>query len=164
MPICKQKINASQDKVFNYLSELQNVVDLYKDSVPIITIKDLGSACYGKKYRYEVEKTKGSRYEKQAFEVEITKFEPYRDIAWLVNFDRRTKLSRNTTYIPTIVLLNCTLKPKRGYTLALLEVEFDMKSSWWIKLLFYTIIRLFKNRICKLLIEVRKDIEQKNVH
>jgi len=57
MPSCKQKIHASPDQVFNYLSDLQNVVDLFKNKTSIKTIKDLGSACYGKKYRYEVEKS-----------------------------------------------------------------------------------------------------------
>jgi hypothetical protein len=77
MPSCKQKIHASPDQVFNYLSDLQNVVDLFKDKVSIKTIKDLGSACYGKQYRYEIEKTPGVM---QGMDVEITEYEPFKSI------------------------------------------------------------------------------------
>ena len=159
MLTCKQKIHASQDQVFNYLSDLQNVIDLYKDKVSITTIKDLGNACYGKKYRYEVENKHSEKLRKQAFEVEITKYEPFEAIAWSVKFDRRTKVSKNTIYIPTTVLLDCNLKPKSDYTLVLLEVDFEMQASWWIKILFRTVIRIFQNRICRVLVDVKKDIE-----
>ncbi|QMU62310.1 MAG: hypothetical protein GKR92_11625 [Gammaproteobacteria bacterium] len=159
MPTCKQKIHASQDQVFNYLSDLQNVVDLYKDKRSIKTINDLGSACYGKKYRYEVESKHSASLRKQVFTVEIIEYEPFEKIAWSVKFDRRTSLDKNTTYIPTTVLLNCILKPKSDYTLALVDVDFEMQASWWIKFMFQAVIRIFQTKICKVLVEVRKDIE-----
>ena len=163
MPICKQKIHASQDQIFNYLSELQNVVDLYKGKYSITTAEDLGSACYGKKYRYEVGNKHSTSLRKQTFTVEITEYEPFESIAWAVEFDRRTKVSHNTIYIPTTVLLNCKLKPKGDYVLALLDLDFKMQASWWIKLLFRTMIRIFQSKICHMLIDVRKDIELKHL-
>ena len=163
MPTCKQKIHATQDQVFNYLSELQNIVDLYKDKYSIITVKDLGSACYGKKYRYEVENKHSAKLRKQTFTVEITEYEPYETIVWLVEFDRRTKVNKNTTYIPTTVFLSCKLKPNSDDTLALLDVDFEMQASWWIKFLFQTMIRMFQSKICHMLVDVRKDIEQRYV-
>ena len=159
MPTCKQKIHASQDQVFNYLSDLQNIIDLYKDKISIKTIKDLGSACYGKKYRYEVENKHSEKLRKQVFAVEITEYEPFESIAWSVEFDRRTKVNLNTTYIPTIVLLNCKLKPKSDFILVLLDVDFEMQASWWIKFLFRTVIRIFQSKICRVLADIRKDIE-----
>lgn len=162
MPTCKQKIHASQDQAFNYLSELQNIVDLYKDKYTIKTVKDLGSACYGKKYRYEALSKHSANLRKQVFMVEITEYEPFEAIAWAVNFDRRTSLDKNTTYIPTTVLLNCKLIPKSDYTLALLEVDFEMQASWWVKFLFQTMIRFFQSKICHMLVDVRKDIEFRN--
>jgi len=69
MPTCKQKIHASQDQVFNYLSDLQNIVDLYKDKYTIKTVKDLGSACYGKKYHYETLNKHSANPKKQPFTV-----------------------------------------------------------------------------------------------
>jgi hypothetical protein len=161
MTTCKQKIHASQDQVFNYLSDLQNIIDLYKEKISIKTVKDLGSACYGKKYRYEVENKHSEKLKKQAFTVEITEYEPFEGIAWSVEFDRRTKVNLNTIYIPTTVLLRCKLKPKSDYILVLLDVDFEMQASWWIKFMFQTIIRIFQAKICKVLVDVRKDIELK---
>ena len=163
MPTCKQKIHASQDQVFNYLSDLQNIVDLYKDKRSITTVEDLGSACYGKKYRYEVENKHSASLRKQAFTVEITEYEPFESIAWSVVFDVKKQVNKNTSYIPTTVLLNCKLKPKSDYTLALLDVDFEMQAGWWIKLLFKTMIRLFQSKICRVLVDIRKDIELKYV-
>jgi len=163
MPICKQKIHASQDQVFNYLSDLQNIVDLYKDKRAITTVEDLGSACYGKKYRYEVENKHSSSLRKQAFTVEITEYVPFESIAWSIVFDVKKQVNKNTSYIPTTVLLNCKLKPKNDYTLALLDVDFEMQVAWWIKLLFKTMIRLFQSKICRVLVDIRKDIELKYV-
>lgn len=159
MPTCKQKIHASQDQIFNYLSELQNIVDLYKDKYSITTVKDLGSACYGKKYRYEAGNKHSTSLRKQAFTVEITEYEPFESITWSVEFERRTKVNRNTTYIPTTVLLNCKLIPKSDYTLALLDVDFEMRASWWVKFMFQTMIRMFQSKICHMLVNIRKDIE-----
>lgn len=162
MPTCKQKIHVSQDQVFNYLSDLQNIIDLYKDKVSIKTIKDLGNACYGKKYQYELENQHSEKFNKHAFGVEITQYEPFESIAWSVMFEIRKHVNKNTTYIPTTVLLNCNLKPKNDYTLVLLDVDYEMQASWWIKLLFRTMIRMFQNRICRMLVDVRKDIELKH--
>lgn len=161
MPTCKQKIQASQDQIFNYLSSLQNVVDLYKDKYPITTVKDLGSACYGKKYQYEVENKHSTSLRKQKFVVEIIEYEPFENIAWSVDFERRTIVNKNTTYILTTVLLNCKLEPKNDYTLALLNVDFKMQTAWWIKFLFRTMIRLFQSKICHVWQDIRKDIELK---
>ena len=161
MPTCKQKIHATQDQVFNYLSELQNIIDLYKDKYSIKTVKDLGSACYGKKYRYEVQSKHSVKLGKQVFTVEITEYEPIETITWSVEFDRRTKVSKNTTYIPTSALLSCKLKPKTDYTLALLDVDFELQASWWIKFLFQAMIRMFQGILCKMLVDIRKDIELK---
>ncbi len=158
MPNCKQKINASADQIFSYLSDFQNIIDLYKDKVTINTVKDLGSACYGKKYRYEVEKN--SRYEKPAFTVEITQYEPYEVIAWSVVFDRRTEVGKNTIYIPSILHMTCELKAKDKYTFALLSFDFEMQTKWWIKLLFGIAVRMFQHRICKVLTDIKKDIEK----
>ncbi len=161
MPTCKQKINASPDQIFNYLSDLQNVVDLYKDKYPITTVKDLGSACYGKKYQYEVENKHSTSLRKQTFTVEIIEYEPFESIAWSVEFERSTKVNKNTTYIPTTVLLNCRLMPKNDYTLAMLDVDFEMQAAWWIKFLFRTMTRLFQSKICHVWQDIRKDIELK---
>ncbi|MGH1538496.1 MAG: SRPBCC family protein [Gammaproteobacteria bacterium] len=161
MPTCKQKINASPDQIFNYLSDLQNVVDLYKDKYPITTVKDLGSACYGKKYQYEVENKHSTSLRKQTFTVEIIEYEPFESIAWSVEFERSTKVNKNTTYIPTTVLLNCRLMPKNDYTLAMLDVDFEMQAAWWIKFLFRTMTRLFQSKICHVWHDIRKDIELK---
>ncbi len=163
MPTCKQKIHASHDQVFNYLSDLQNIVNLYKHKCSIKTVEDLGSVCYGKKYRYEVENKHSAGLRKQAFTVEITEYEPFESIAWSVVFDARKQVNKNTTYIPTTVLLNCKLKPKCDYTLALLDVDFEMQATWWIKFLFKTMSRMFQSRICRVLADIRKDIELKYV-
>lgn len=160
MPRCKQKIQAAPDQVFSYLSNLQNVVDLYKDKVPIKTVKDLGSACYGKKYQYEVENTNSTRLKKHAFTIEIIEYEPYEVIAWAVEFDRRTFESKHTTYIPTVLNLTCRLKPKDEYTLALLDYDFEFETSLMLKLVFQAVVRSFQHRLCKVLVDVKKDIEQ----
>ena len=160
MPRCKQKIHAPVDQIFSYLSNLQNIVDIYKDKVSIKTVKDLGSACYGKKYRYEVENKHGTKLRKQAFTVEITEYEPYEVIAWSVTFDRRTVESKHTTYIPTILNLKCKLKPKDEYTLVLLDYDFEFEASLMLKLLFQAVTLLLQHRICKVLVHVKKDIEQ----
>lgn len=161
MPTCKQKIHASQDQIFNYLSDLQNVIDLYKDKYSITTVKDLGSACYGKKYRYEVENKHSTSLRKQVFTVEIIKYELFENIAWSVEFERRTKVNKNTTYIPTTVLLNCKLLPKSDYTLALLDVDFEIQAVWWVKFLFRMMIRFFQSKVCYIWTDIRKDIERK---
>ena len=160
MQRCKQKIHAQPDQVFSYLSNLQNIVDLYKDKVPIKTVKDLGSACYGKKYQYEVENKHSNKLRKQAFTVEITQYEPFETITWAVIFDRRTIEAKNTTFIPTILNLRCKLKPKDEYTLALVDVDYEMDCSIMLKLLFQVVIRMFQHRICQVLVNIRKDIEQ----
>ena len=160
MPRCKQKIHATADQIFSYLSDLQNVVDLYKDKVSITTVKDLGSVCYGKKYRYEIENKHSSKFKNQAFTVEITQYEPYEVIAWAVVFDRRTVESKHITYIPTILNIECKLKPKDEYTLTLLDYDFEFETSLMLKLLFQAVVRSFQHRICKVLVDVRKDIEQ----
>lgn len=163
MPSCKQKINAQSDQIFNYLSDFQNIIELYKDKVPIKTVNDLGSACYGKKYRYEVESNAASKYKKQAFTVEITQYEPYESIAWCILFDRRTEEHKDTIYLPSTFHMTCKLKAKDEYTLVLLDFYFEMQASWWVKVLFHTAIRMFQHRICQVLVNIRKDIEQKYV-
>ena len=160
MSQCKQKIHASEDQIFTYLSNLQNIVGIYKDKVSIKTVKDLGSACYGKKYRYEVENKHSTKLRKQAFTVEITEYEPYEAIAWSVTFDRRTIESKHTTYIPTILNVECKLKPKDEYTFVLLDYDFEFEASILLRLLFQAVTRSFQHRICKVLVDVRKDIEQ----
>jgi len=158
MPTCKQKIHASQDQIFNYLSDLQNIVDLFKDKYSITTVKDLGSACYGKKYRYEVENKHSTSLRKQTFTVEITEYEPFESMAWSVVFDVKKQVNRNTTYIPTTVIINCKLKPKNDYTLALLDVDFQMQAAWWVKFLFKAMTRMFQSKICHVFVDIRKDI------
>lgn len=108
------------------MSDLQKVADLYKDKHSTTTVKDLGSACYGKKYRYETLNAHSANLKKHSFAVEITEYEPFDSIAWSVVFDVTKKVNRNTSYITTTVILNCKLKPKYDYTLALLDVDFEM--------------------------------------
>ena len=159
MPRCKQKVHASAGQIFSYLSNLQNIVDLYNDKVSITTVKDFGSACYGKKYRYEVESEHSTKFRKQTFTVEITQYEPYEVITWAVVFDRRTIESKQTTYIPTILNLKCNLKPKDKYTLVLLDYDFKFETSLMLKLLFQVVVRSFQHRICKVLVDIKKDVE-----
>ena len=160
MSQCKQKIHASEDQIFTYLSNLQNIVDIYKNKVSITTVKDLGNACYGKKYQYEVEKKHNSKLGKQAFTVEITEYQPYETIAWMVTFDRKKIESKNTIYIPTTLNLKCKLISKNKYTLVLLSYDFEYESSLMLKLFFKAVIRSFQHKICQVLVDIRNDIEQ----
>ena len=135
------------------------MVELYDDKVSIKTIRDLGSACYGKQYRYEIEKTPGVM---QGIDVEITKYEPFERIAWSLKFDQLGRPNKNTTYIQTTVLVNCSLQPERDCTLLELDIDYEMQTTWWLKLIFHALIRMFHRKICKELVVIRKDIEFKS--
>lgn len=161
MPSCKQKIKASEDQVFNYLSDLQNIVDLYKDKAAIKTLKDLGSACYGKQYRYQVGNLTRPNKNQQTFTVEITKYEPFQSIAWSLDFDIEKQVNKNVTQVPTTILLDCSLSPKDNYTRVKLDIDFEMKEAWWVKLIFYIVIVVAQKRICRVLKDIKFDLEQK---
>ena len=148
-------------QIFNYLSDLQNIVELYKDKASITTLKDLGSACYGKQYRYQVGNLNRPDKNKQTFTVEITEYEPFQTIAWSVNFDIEKNVNKNVTVVPTTILLNCKLTPKDHYTRAILNVDFAMQEAWWVKTMFYIMILIFQKRICKLLKNIKVDVEQR---
>jgi hypothetical protein len=76
---------------------------------------------------------------KQTFTIEISQYEPDQVITWVVNFDRRTTESENTTFIPTGLHLTCKLKPKNEYILALLDVDYEIEASLVVKFLFKTV-------------------------
>jgi len=162
MPSCKKKIQASQDQIFNYLSDLQNIVELYKDKASIKTLKDLGSACYGKQYRYQVGSLTRPEKNQQTFIVEITKYEPFESIAWSLDFEIEKQVNKNVTQVPTTILLNCSLRPKGNYTHVKLDVDFAMKEAWWVKFIFYMVILVAQTRFCRVLKDIKQDIEHKH--
>jgi|GEM_PF-6850135 len=157
---CKQKIQASPDQIFNYLSDLQNVIDLYKSQFNIETIKDLGSACYGKQYRYIVANKNRANSKNQPFTVEITQYEPFESIAWSVKSETELKERKNTINIPTTILANCEIIPEQDYTLVKIALDYEMQAALWIKVLFTMIMFFMKSKACVLLKDIRNDIER----
>ncbi len=160
MPSCKQKIHVSEDQVFNYFSDLQNIVELYKDDYTIETLKDIGSACYGKQYLFSMLDKHSIKTRKQKVTVEITEYEPFESIAWSLDFDIEKQVNKNVTQVPTTILLHCNIMPKGNYTRVKLGVDFEMKEAWWVKTMFYIIILVMKKRICSVLKDIKQDIEQ----
>jgi len=96
----------------------------------------------------------------QGMDVEITEYEPFNSIAWSLKFDQLRKLNKNTTYIQTTVLINCTLIAERDYTMLEMDMNYEMQTTWWLKLIFRILIKIFHSRVYKGLADIKADIEK----